>query len=197
MKNYTASLFLTLGVLALNLFAGSMIGDMTPEAFAAVNSKGAAAISEIKVTSEPLTKSDEALLQQIANGGMMQLETSKVAQEMATRSDVKAFAVAEVKEQRGIGVKLQEIAEAKKIVLPADPDAQVVETVARLTALKGAAFDAAYVENIGVKGHENLKATMKRVQAEAKAPELLAISDAAAPVIAAHLQVAQAEAKTE
>lgn len=191
---YTKSLLLALTIAVPSVFAGSMIGDMTPEAFAAVNAKGAAAIAAIKVTSDPLSKGDEALLKQIADGGMMQLETSKVAEKMATRADVKVFAVAEVEEQTGLGAKLKEIAEAKKASLPAGPNPQTEAIVAKLSALKGAAFDSAYVENTGVKGHEALKATMKKVKAEAKDPALLAIAEAAAPVISAHLQVAEAEA---
>lgn len=189
--------FLALTLAVPSVFAASMIGDMTPEAFNALNAKGAAAIDAIKVTSEPLSKGDEALLMQIAEGGMMQLETSKVAEKMATRDDVKVFAVAEVQEQTGISKKLKEIATAKGATIPAEPNAKTKELVTKLEGLKGEAFDAAYVENTGIKGHEALKATMKKVKAEAKDPALLAIAEAAAPVIKAHLQVAEAEAKVK
>ena len=154
-----------------------------------LNEEGAAKVAAITPTSDPLSSADEALLMQVAMGGMMQLEVSEAALDAVEDEAVLALAEAEVEEQTGIADKLQEIAEAKGIVLPEDEDPMTAEILEGLESADDA--DAYYVRTSGVQGHTKLHQTMTMVQQQAQDPALQALAAATLPVIEAHLNAAQ------
>lgn len=170
------------------------VGKMSPADFEKANEKGAAAVAGVKPTDGALSKGDAALLAEVAAGGMMQLEVSKLAMEKATSADVKMLAEAEVKEQTGLGEKLKEIATAKKATLPDAPDEKTQAMLKKLGGMSGAEFDKAYVKESGVKGHQAIDKTMDKVRSKAEDATLKALEAAAHPLVLTHLEVSQAEA---
>lgn len=97
----------------------AMVGKESKSAFDALNKKGAADVSAIKPTSAKLSSADQALMLEVAKGGMMQLETSKIAVQKAQNEEVRQIAQAEVDEQTTLSAKLKEIATAKSVTLSA------------------------------------------------------------------------------
>lgn len=189
------------GLLALMLTAGSvmaqtngmdnnMVGTTSKTEFDRMNKEGAATVASITPTSAKLSKSDESLMMQVAMGGMMQLETSKVAVQKATNPEVKALAQAEVEEQTGLSAKLMEIASAKGITLPSTPDPKTQAMVAKMQGMSGAEFDQHYVKAHGVKGHEVLDKVMSKVESKGQDANLMAVAKAAHPLVKTHLKVA-------
>lgn len=177
----------------LSFAANGKIGTLTPAEFEKANQDGAAAVGAVKATSAPLSKADEALMMQVAMGGMMQLEVSGVAAAKTNDDDVRIFAKGEIEEQKGLKKKLAEVAKMKNMTLPSEPDDKTKKMVAMLNGLSGAELNNAYMQQSGVDGHELLLKTMTKVEAEASDPALKGIATAALPLIKTHLAAAKAE----
>jgi putative membrane protein len=173
--------------------AGSAtFGTMSQEEFDRINKEGAAKVLAIKPTSAPLSTADQELMLQVAKGGMMQLEVSKLAVENVTDEQVRKLAQSEVEEQTGLSAKLKEIAQAKGFSLPAAPDAATQALLTKMKAMSGAELDRFYVQESGVKGHEKLDKVMGSVKSGAKDTGLKSLAAAAHPLVKTHLTVSRA-----
>ncbi|WP_229320885.1 DUF4142 domain-containing protein [Larkinella knui] len=168
-----------------------MVGKESMEKFDRLNKKGAEAVAAIRPTSAKLSSADQALMLEVAKGGMMQLEVSRAAVQKATSPEVRQLAQAEVEEQTGLSAKLKEIADAKGVTLPTTPDADTQAMVTRMQGMSGTEFDKMYVSESGVKGHEKLDAVMSNVKKNASDSNLKEVEKAAHPLVKTHLKVAQ------
>jgi putative membrane protein len=171
------------------------VGNLDPAAFKKINKDAGEKVAAIKPTSDPLSAADAKLLVEVALGGMMQLEMSKVAFGKATSADVRAIAEAEVEEQTGLAAKLKEIAAAKGGTLPAELDDKGKAMVKKLHDKTGADFDREYLQESGVHGHQKLNKTMMKVQSDAADATLKTVASTALPLIQTHLQVSKDEMK--
>jgi len=171
--------------------ATSKVGKESKSEFDSQNQKGAAAVGAVMATPTKLSSADQALMMQVAKGGMMQLEVSKVALQKASNAEVRQLAQAEVDEQTGLSAKLAEIASAKGITLPSSPDPETQTMVTKLQGMSGAALDKMYVSESGVKGHEKLDKVMSTVESSASDTSLKGVAKAAHPLVKTHLKVAK------
>ena len=169
----------------------TMIGKESRADFDRKNKKGAATVAAIKPTSAKLLSADQALMMEVAAGGMMQLETSRIAVEKASSDEVRQYAQAEVDEQTGLSAKLKEIASAKGITLPAAPDAKTKEAIDKMQGMSGAEFDTMYMKEVGEKSHEKLNQVVTKVKSAATDGNLRAVAQAAHPLVKTHLEVAK------
>lgn len=169
----------------------AVIGKMSREEYDRINKQGAEAVAAVQATSEPLSKSDEKMMMEVAMGGIMQLEIGKVAVTKANNEEAKVLAQSEVEEQTGLSNKLKEIAAAKNITLPSAPDAKTQKMVAKMQSLSAADFDKTYVKESGVKNHEKLDKIMSKVESKATDPALKGVAQAAHPLVRTHLQVSR------
>lgn len=172
------------------------IGKMSLEDLRRKNQQGSEAVAAVKATNAPLSDADKALMMELAKGGMMQLEVSRLASGKTTNDAVRMYAQAEVDEQTSLSAKLGEIAAAKGITLPTTPDADTQSMLSRLQALSGTDFDRLYIQETGVNGHKRLDEVMENVRKNAKDPSLRDLAKAAHPLVKTHLKVAQDLAKT-
>lgn len=198
-RNYLKTGTLALVTTALHIQTSSaaeenMIGKMTADQFATVNKQAAAKVEALKTGAGKLADADAALLGEIASGGMMQLELSKVAVERSKSKDVKTIAAAEVAEQTVLAAKLKQIADRGSLTLPKSPDTKTAMLVEQLKKLSGEEFDKTYLKEVGVRGHEMLRATMSKVSSGASDSALKELASTALPLIETHLQVATDEA---
>ncbi|SOD89998.1 DUF4142 domain-containing protein [Spirosoma fluviale] len=169
----------------------SKVGNESMSAFDSQNKKGAAAVAAVTPNSAKLSTADQDLMMQVAKGGMMQLEASRLAVQNATNDQVKALAQAEVDEQTGLSAKLQEIASAKGVTLPTSPDAETQAVLTKLQSATGMSFDRLYLTESGVKGHEKLDSVMSMVESKATDPSMKNLAKAAHPLVKTHLKVAR------
>ncbi len=169
----------------------NMVGKESKTEFDNQNKKGAAAVSAVSATSSKLSSADQSLMMEVAKGGMMQLMVSRIAAQQASSPEVRQFAQAEVDEQTGLSAKLQEIASAKGVTLPSEPDAETQTMVTKLQGMSGASLDKMYIQESGVKGHEKLDKVMSKVESSASDASLKGIGKAAHPLVKTHLKVAQ------
>ncbi len=171
--------------------AGSQIGNESMSEFDRQNKEGAAAVSAVSATGKKLSQADVQLMNEVAMGGMMQLQMSQLAVQKASNPQTKALAQAEVDEQTGLAAKLQEIASAKGVTLPAGPDAQAKTLLGKFDQASGEAFDRLYVTESGVKGHEKLDKVMSKVESSASDNDLKQLAKAAHPLVKTHLTVSR------
>lgn len=155
------------------------------------NQQASEAVAAVKATNAPLSDADKALMLEVAKGGMMQLEVSRLASGKTTNDAVRMYAQAEVDEQTGLSAKLGEIAAAKGVTLPTKPDADTQAMLTRMQGLSGAEFDRTYVQESGVNGHQKLDQVMSKVKANANDRNLKDLAKAAHPLVKTHLKVAQ------
>jgi putative membrane protein len=193
---YTTTIISLLGAsfITAAAFGEGYAGKMTEAEFNKANQEAGAKIGKIKVDTDALNATDQELFKEIAAGGTMQLEVSKVAFANAGNPEVKTIAKAEIDEQMGLSTKLKEIAAKKNLTVDPEPNAETKEAVKELSALKGEQADAAFLKKIGVEGHEKLKVVMTKVKDNAKDASLKEIAKDALPLIELHLAVARDQA---
>ena len=171
--------------------ASQMVGKTSKMEFDRLNKQGAAMVSAITPTSAKLSSVDKDLMLQVAMGGMMQLETSKLALQKTKNTEVRELAQAEVDEQTGLSAKLKAIASAKGVTLPGVADAKTKEMLSKMQGLSASALDRHYVQEHGVKGHEKLDKVMTTVESRGQDSNLMAVAKAAHPLVKTHLKVAR------
>lgn len=121
-----------------------------------------------------------------ANGGMTEIELSKLAETKATNAQVKAFAAMMVKDHSAAGKELMAVAKAKNITLPATIDNDSQKAVSDLNAKTGADFDKAYV-NAMVDDHKKTVSAFEDASKNLKDPDLKGFVDKTLPTIKMHL----------
>jgi putative membrane protein len=92
-----------------------------------------------------LSKSDQAFVAKVLQGGMFEVAASKVAEDKASAQDVKDQANTEVHDHELVGSKLKSIASSNGDDFSTDLNADFTARVAKLNALSGKAFDDAYI----------------------------------------------------
>ena len=167
------------------------IGGMSRAEFDRRNQEGNRMVAAIKPTETKLSAADQKLMMEVAKGGMMQLTISQAAMDKLTMEDARMLAQSEVEEQTGVSNKLREIASAKGMDMPEVKDPATQTMMDKMTGMNGQDLDMYYVRESGVKGHQQLETTMKKVQSQAKDPALKALATATLPVIRMHMSVSQ------
>lgn len=181
------------GSAQINTDQPDRIGNMKTAKFQNKNAKGGQKVSSIKPSDGTATETDKQLMMQVAMGGMKQLMVSQAVLAKATNPKVKLLAQSEVEEQTGVSNKLKELASAKGVTLPSAPDAETQKLVAQAQSLSGTQLDQFYLNESGVKGHQELEATMNTVSSTATLKEMRQLAGATLPVIRMHLEVSQQE----
>lgn len=170
----------------------AVIGNISRDEFKRANENGAETVSSVEAAGDELSDGDRSLFLEVAKGGTMQLELSRLAIDRARAREVLAMAAAEVEEQIGLGDKLREIADAKGFTLPGGPDAETRAVTEQLRRLSGDDFDRVYIMASGIVGHETLDEVMSRVEAEAEDNDLADLATTAHPLVRTHLEAARA-----
>lgn len=192
MKNTILTMIAAVALpMAVMAQSSDMIGGMSRAEFDRKNAEGNSKVASIKPTETKLSDADQKLMMEVAMGGMMQLTVSQAAAERLKNEDAMYLAKSEIEEQSGVGNKLKEIAAAKGIEMPEEESPETKAMLDKMTGMNGEELDMFYVRESGVKGHQKLMATMKKVQSQAKAPELKALAAATMPVIIMHMNVSQ------
>ncbi len=120
---------------------------------------GAAALSPVfgttlfagsaRAQSKLVSAADHAFIMKVSQGGMYEVEASKLAVDKARQQDVIDTSVFEVHDHQLVGAKLTSIATALDISFPTTLNAMFQQRLDRLNSTPaGAAFDAAYIKEM-------------------------------------------------
>ena len=156
---------------------------------------GLALAADSKMSSSKLSSSDSAFIKEAAQGGMMEVELGKVAQDKASNDKVKEFGKRMEQDHSKANDELKKIASDKGVQLSSDLDKKHKSTMDKLTKLSGAEFDRQYMRDM-VSDH---KEDIKKFQNEAdkgKDADVKKFASQTLPTLKEHLQLAESTADT-
>jgi putative membrane protein len=134
-----------------------------------------------------MSKDDQRMMVDLAKANMAEVEASQMAQGKSQNEQVKSFAQQMITDHTKALQEVQQIAQAKGVTLPTEPDAKHKAMSARMAALSGDEFDRRYMEQTGVKDHKATHALLKKIQSKAKDPDLKALAARMQPAVDQHL----------
>jgi putative membrane protein len=149
---------------------------------------GRAAAADAKETGKAL--SDTAFVQKAAEGGMAEVALGKLAAERAENADVKKFAERMVTDHSMANRQLMAVAEKVGAAVPKSLDQKHMAHMEHLSAMKGAAFDKAYMAHM-VKDHEEDVALFTAQAAAAQDPGVKEFAAKTLPTLKEHLEMAR------
>lgn len=134
---------------------------------------------------------ERQFLMKAAQGGMLEVEASKLAMERATSPQVKEFARMLHDDHTAATKKLMELAQQKGVQLPSELDAKHKQELASLQKLKGEEFDRAYLQRMGLKDHKKDIQDFEKQAKNAKDEQVRSFAEQTLPALRKHLSHAQ------
>ena len=197
MKNAYTALALALGfaLAALGAHAQTTTVDGQPSQQSQPQQPGAQqaapAANQAGQPSE-LSGDDRRFLKNAVQGSFAEIQGSQLALEKTKSQDVKDFAQMMVQDHEKMAKEAAKLASDKGVTPPTGPSAMQVTEITALKALSGGAFDAMYVNRIGVAAHESTVQMFEEASREADDPDVKALATEALPKLREHLKMANA-----
>jgi putative membrane protein len=130
---------------------------------------------------------DASIIQQVGQGGVAEVELSKIAEQKAKSGDVRKFAEHMVRDHTSNNRELEKIATKENVALPKDLDAEHAAIRDRLASLKDEEFDKAYIDAMR-NDHQKMDELLKSSASTAGSPELRSYIKKTASAVEAHLR---------
>ena len=146
-------------------------------------------------TSAKLAAADKKFFNDAAQAGMLEIEASKLAQDRATKADVKSFASMIVNDHTGADAQLKSLAADKGVTLPTALTGKHKQTLDKLQKAQGAEFDKVYAATVGVAAHKEAVSLFDKTAKNAKDPDVKSFAAKTLPTLKQHLAQAQTLAK--
>jgi putative membrane protein len=140
---------------------------------------------------DKLARADRKFIQEAAEHGMFEVQIAQLAASKATNPDVKTLANTLVNDHTNANNELVQLANSKKVELPAAPPRGKRKDVEQLGKLTGVEFDRRFVREVGIKDHEKDIKKFEKASEKAKDAELKAWVNKTLPRLREHLAQAQ------
>ena len=137
------------------------------------------------------TGADTTFIKTVAMDGMAEVEHGRLAAGSATDPEVKQFAQRMVDDHGKAGGELKGLASQKNVPVPAELDAKHKAMQDKLSKLKGAAFDQAYMAHMAT-AHQQAVALFAKEAKGGTDPEVKAWAAKTLPTVQEHLKMARA-----
>ena len=135
-----------------------------------------------------LPAQDKAFVQAASMSSSTEIDASKLASTHSQDKDVKSFAHHMMVDHTKLTVSLK-MAAPHGVTVPKDnSDTSVLST---LRGLHGAAFDKAYIQTVGVEGHQKAVEAFQKESNDGENADLKKAAQKALPTIQDHLKMAQ------
>ena len=138
-----------------------------------------------------LAQEDEAFLENAIQGSYAEIEGSQLALEKTESQDVRQFAEMMIKDHGEMVKEASKLATDKGMTPPDGPSLMQTTEITALKALSGGAFDAMYVNRIGVASHEATVEMFEEASREAQDPDVKAMASKTLPKLREHLEMAR------
>lgn len=132
-------------------------------------------------------RGDRGFMEKAAEGGLFEVQASRLAQDRALDPAVKRFAAMLAEQHTAANGELTQLAGDIGVRLPADVPRGMRKTLDKLAKLSGAPFDRAYVEEVALKDHRKAIELFEQASKQAKDARLKAWIDKTLPVLREHL----------
>lgn len=133
---------------------------------------------------------DNTFASKAAQGGMAEVELGRMATQQAANAKVKQFGQRMVDDHSKANEQLKSIASNKGVTLPNMLDSKDEATKNKLSSLRGAEFDKAYMEDM-VSDHEKDLAEFQHEADHGTDPDMKAFAAKTLPTLQHHLQMAK------
>ncbi len=143
--------------------------------------------------SAALNLTDKNFITKAAQGGIAEIKLGQLATERGVSDAVKQYGQQMIAEHTKANDELKQVAATKGVTLPSDMDAKSKAAYARLSGLKGAAFDKAYLKT-QVMGHQEQAALFQREIKMGQDADTKAFASKTLPTVQEHLQMARMNA---
>lgn len=159
--------------------------------FGAIPAQAQTPQAATSTSASALGRADQRLVTELAQTNLAEIEAAKVAQGKTQNQEVKNFAQKMIDDHTKALQEVQQLAQAKGLTLPTEPDSTHKKMQQKLATLSGDAFDRQYVAQSGVSDHKKAHALLQRVQAKAKDADLKALAAKLQPTVDQHLSSVQ------
>jgi len=133
---------------------------------------------------------DATFVQKAGEGGMAEVELSKIAESNAKSADVKKFATQMVHDHTANNKELATIAAKENITVPKSLDSEHAALRDKLKGEKGADFDRDYIEAMR-SDHQKMIDLLKSSESTVTTEDLRTFIKKTEPVVEHHLSMAQ------
>lgn len=141
-------------------------------------------------SSGKLSSGDSDFIKEATQGGMMEVELGKAAQDKAANEKVKEFGKRMEQDHSKANDELKKIASDKGVQLSSDLDKKHKSVVDKLTKLSGAEFDRQYMRDM-VSDHKDDIKKFQNEADKAKDPDVKKFAGQTLPTLKEHLQLAE------
>ncbi len=119
-----------------------------------------------------LNQTDERMMKQLAEANLAEISAGKLAQDKAQSEEVKSFAKKMVDDHTKALDDLKQLAQAKGVTLPTEPDKQHMAMEKKLQALSSDKFDKQYLQQAGDRAHKQTHKLLQRASSRAEDTDL-------------------------
>ncbi|MDR5820261.1 DUF4142 domain-containing protein [Caballeronia sp. LZ043] len=131
---------------------------------------------------------DKAFVQAASSAGSTEIDAAKLATKQSQDKDVKSFAHHMMVDHMKLAMQLKMAAPHGVTVPMNNSDPSALDS---LKALHGKEFDTAYIQKIGIQGHQEAVQVFQKEAAEGQNAKLKQAAQKALPTIQSHLKMAQ------
>ena len=142
-------------------------------------------------TATNITRRDQRYFQDLARANAAEILAARLADAKALAPEVRNFARQMLDEHMVTLDQLKLLAQKKQVVLPHEPNADQQKTLEKLQRITSRDFDAFYVEQAGIKAHEQTLDLLQKIQRSGHDADLKTMAEALQPMVQAHLQTAK------
>ncbi len=139
-----------------------------------------------------LADEEQRFLENAIQGSHAEIVGSQLALEKTENADVTAFAQKMIDDHSKMAKEAEALARNKGMTPPSGPSVMQSTEITALKALSGGAFDAMYVNRIGVASHEATVKLFEEAIQKAQDPDVKAMATKTLPKLQEHLKMAKA-----
>ena len=140
---------------------------------------------------KPATAAERTFMMKAAGSGLYEVEVSKLAADKAESADVKKYAAMLVADHTKANAELMALADARGVKLPTQPPSNKLQVITRLSTMSGAAFDQAYIKQVGIADHRADIALFEKGSKGARDAEVKSWAGDKLPTLREHFAAAQ------
>jgi putative membrane protein len=135
-----------------------------------------------------VSAADKTFVMKAAQGGMLEVQAGKLAQDQGASQDVKDFGARMVTDHSAANDELKGIATSKGLTVPDSLDAKHQKMLDDLKAKSGKDFDSAYVAAMW-KGHQATDSLMTKEASSGTDPDIKAFADKTDKTVKMHISM--------
>lgn len=140
---------------------------------------------------DKVARGDRKFIEDAAGAGMFEVQVAQLAAAKASDAQVKSFASMLVDHHTAANNELVQIANARKVELPAAPKRSLRKDIEKLGKKNGAEFDREFIREVGIEAHEKDIKLFEKARKDVKDPQLKAFIEKTLPTLREHLAQAQ------